>query len=298
MPALGRARQFAGRACACLAVAALLPGHACGEVLRGQSRELGIQFEVKGGSDWCRPNPVVRLEAASRAAFRPRDVPFQQMIGRIRAVVTGQCSIIESLSFEGTVKEALAFAAETSKLTRWRHLVVLDPVTRRPVCLFGQEAHADCARRAQAYLVARQALNPIVLADLELTTVLDPRAPIHLGWRSDGVTGKLTIAEGDRLADYYESANALAESYIEELGAGCTDQGGALAEKWLLEGFKEITLGGFECRKGAARETTSVVVAGTPSGFDVFSMASDKAEPESVKSMAWGIALAIKDRGW
>ena len=278
--------------------AASAPPPAMAEVVRGQSRELGIRFEVAGGSDWCQPAPLIRLDADAATAFKSNSVPFQQMIGRIRAVVAGQCDIIEELAVEGYAKGQLVFVAETSRQTGWRHLVVLDPVTKLALCLDGQHAHPDCPRRAQAYRVARQALRPDTFPGLELTTLLDPRLPTHLGWKAGDVIGKITIAEADHIADYYDSSNALADSFFADMMQACASNGGVAGEPWTLEGAKLITLGGFACQRQGVTETTVAVIAATAAGFDIFGLWSDKADPESVKLMGWGIALAVKDRGW
>ena len=279
-------------------VAALSTSASEAEVVSGQSRELGIRFEVKGGSDWCSSSALVRLDAENATAFRSADVPFQQMIGRIRAVVMGQCSILDGLTFEGYSKGSLAFVAEVSKLTGWRHLVSMDAATRRPHCLFGLQVHAECARRAQAYMVGRQALQPILYPDLVFTTLLDPRAPTHFAWKAGDVVGKLTIAEGDPVADGSDGSNAAAAGVLIDLVEGCKANEGTPGETWLLDGAKEVTLGGFDCQRAAARENIVVVVAGTAAGFDVFSLSAAKGDPEAANQMGWGIALAIKDRGW
>jgi hypothetical protein len=280
------------------AAAIVLSQAAAGEIIRGQSRELGVRFEVAGGDDWCRSNPNIKLEADKGEAFALVTVAFQEMIGRIRAVVMAQCSIVEELTFTGTTKGNVIFSAEISNQTRWRYLVTFDQATKRPDCLGGQPRRVDCGRHSLAYMAARQALNRTTFPDLELTVLLDPNSPAHLAWRSGDVSGKVTIAEGDPIADSYDSSSSLAAAFLASLMQDCKAADGAPGESWTLDGAKEVTLGGFQCQRPSGRDNTVVVAAATAAGFDIFSLWSDKADVEAIKMMGWGVALAVKDRGW
>src|SRR5436853_887146 len=80
------------------------------EPVKGQSRELGIQFEVRGGATWCAPDVTVALTATKPEAFKPETEQFVLMLGRIRAVVMDQCPAVERLIFDGAAGQRAVFS--------------------------------------------------------------------------------------------------------------------------------------------------------------------------------------------
>src|SRR5688500_6411467 len=86
--------------CAALLLTAGLSA-AAAEPVYGQSRGLGIRFELAGGSNWCEPTVVAQLGAERASVYQAEDVQFLQMIGRIRAIINAQCAKVERILFIG-----------------------------------------------------------------------------------------------------------------------------------------------------------------------------------------------------
>ena len=127
-------RRSAAPWLACALLAHVTAGGAAGDVVKGQSRELGIRFEVRGGEAWCGSEVGIDLTADKADAIKPETLPFVRMAGRIRAVVMDQCPAVERIVFHAAAARRPALTIETTRLTRWRGLVHVDAATRRPTC--------------------------------------------------------------------------------------------------------------------------------------------------------------------
>ena len=121
-----RGRRAALRLASLALLAVAAAGGAAGEPVKGQSRELGIRFEVRGGEDWCGSEVGVDLTADKADAIKPDTLPFVRMAGRIRAVVMDQCRAVERIVFHAAAPRRPGLTIETTRLTRWRGLVHVD----------------------------------------------------------------------------------------------------------------------------------------------------------------------------
>ena len=161
------------------------------EPVRGQSRELGIAFELDGDAQWCGPQVRVVLTASQDNAYQAESIAFLNMIGRIRAVIDKQCRPVEHIVFDGYVGQSLTFAAETSRRTRWRRFLVLDPLTRKPLC--SAQVDPQCGRRVGAYVTVRHIMRGEGFAEVELTSLLESGSNWHLAWKARGVRGGVRL---------------------------------------------------------------------------------------------------------
>ena len=282
----------------CVLLAVAIAGSARGEVVKGQSRDLGIQFEVRGGATWCTPDVVVELTAAKADAFEPETLPLVQMLGRIRAVVIDQCPRVERISFDGTAQNRPAVSIEMTRLTKWRRLFNVDPKTRRPPCPTQVPAATECGKRVDAYLLIHKIMRGDRFAETELTTTLDEQDGAHAVWVSGEVIGKLTIKERDEFAGRFASNGQLAEAMLHGLADQCSRegavQGGMWSETW-SEG-SDLAMRGFSCRPPADISSNhAFIVISRGARFYVFALLDRGNDSEVVKRAAQGLAHAIGD---
>lgn len=282
--------------CALLAVAAA--GSAAGEAVKGQSRELGIQFEVKGGETWCKPEVAVALTAAKAEAFQPDARPFVQMVGRIRAVVMDQCPMVERIAFDAAAQGRPAMSIEMTRLTRWRRLFTIDPATRRPTCPRQEPAAAACGTRADAYLATHSIMRGAQFAEAELTTVLDEQDEAHAVWVSGGVVGKLTIKERSQLDGRYATNDQLGDAIAGALGAQCSRDGAVpepvWAETWFGGSERALAVRGLSCRpRVGAPSHHALLVTSAGLRFHVFALLASGSDAEAAHAAARQMAMAI-----
>lgn len=282
--------------CALLAVATA--GSAAGEVVKGQSRELGIQFEVKGGDTWCKPEVAVALTAAKPDAFRPDTLPFVQMVGRIRAVVMDQCPAVERIAFDAAAQGRPVLSVEMTRLTRWRRLFTVDPATRRPTCPRQEPAASECGARADAYLAAHRIMRGAQFAEAELTTVLDEQDEAHAVWVSGAAVGKLTVKERSQLGARYAANDQLGDAIANALSVQCRRDGGApqpvWAETWFGGSEREIAVRGLSCRpRSGPMGHHAVLVTSAGARFHVYALFADGGDTEAAQAAARQMAMAI-----
>lgn len=294
----GKCRRRSALPLVCALLAVATAGSAAGEVVKGQSRELGIRFEVKGGEAWCKPEVAIALTAAKPDAFRPDTVPFVQMVGRIRAVVMDQCPGVERIAFDAAAQGRPAVSVEMTRLTRWRRLFTVDPATRRPACPRQEPAAAACGARAEAYLATHRIMRGAQFAEAELTTVLDEQDEAHAVWVSDAVVGKLTIKERSQLGGRYATNDQLGDAIANAVGAQCSRDGGVpepvWAETWFGGSERELAVRGLSCRpRSGPAGHHAILVTSAGARFHIFALLADGTDPEAARTAARQMAMAM-----
>jgi hypothetical protein len=268
------------------------------EVLKGQSRELGIQFEVSGGASWCAPDIAVALSAAKADAFKPETVQFVQMLGRIRAIIMDQCPRVERIAFDAAAQQRAVMSIEMTRLTKWRRLVRVEPGTRRPTCPTKQQG-AECDKHIDAYVLAHRLMRGDPFAVTELTSFLEEdEAGAHAVWRSGEVTGKLTIKEQSEYAGRFRSGNQLADAATDALRMLCSREGGRpdllWSESWPRPMQEETAVRGFSCHPSAGvAEHRALIVSSAGTTFHVFALLASGADAQVARAAARDLVLAI-----
>ena len=283
---------------ACALLAAATAGRVEAEVVKGQSRELGIRFEVRGGEDWCGAEVGVDLASDKADAIKPDTLPFVRMAGRIRAVVMDQCPAVERIVFHAAAPRRPVLTIETTRLTRWRGLVHVDPATRRPTCPPRMPEAAECGKRAHAYLAVHRIMQGKDFAGTELTTLLDDQDEAHAVWVSGGVVGKLTVKDPGELGGRYASNGQLGDAIAAAIAAQCRRDGGAAQPVWTETWFggseREVAVRGLSCRPRAGTAGHhALLVTQTDARFHIFALRADLGDAEAARAAASRMALAI-----
>ena len=264
---------------------------ATGEPVRGRSQDLGIDFEFAGGSSWCADRVAVRLSSLKADAFKPDTIPFLQMIGRIRAIAATECDTIELLSFEGRTGGRTVFAAETSRLTRWRRFIILDPKLKRPVC--PTAATNECDALVESYLLARTLMRGARFADVEITSLLEAGSDVHLAWRANEAIGKLRIV---RIVDLPEFATTeqFADAIAKDIGEACLADGGQEPQRRSLEYNERLSSRMIACQSPSQTVEQNILVTLADRQFHVFSIWSDAPDSRAAAAMTLSLISAIQ----
>lgn len=278
--------------CAILVVAVSVE-IAIGEVVRGASKELKIQFQVQGGADWCDSRVKIRLTASSATAFQPETIPFLRMIGRIRAVVLVQCPTIEDIIFDGAVSGRVVFAAETSRLTKWRRFISLDSKTRRPECP-PAVAVAMCNAQIDAYMTAQKLMRGRAFDETDWTSVLEPEAN-DLAFKAKGVVGKLRIVSRTDPDNSFSTAAQFASAIIADIRVGCPPVADAAGAVVATDFGFDLAQRDLVCRAPnqlAARNV--ILVWASKDKFQVFSLWAEDPTLEEATRFADQLVEAIR----
>ncbi|MGE0565501.1 MAG: hypothetical protein AB7O50_13400 [Pseudolabrys sp.] len=274
-------------------VCAGVPAPGVAEAVRGESRELGIKFTVRGGTDWCGQHIRVALNANTATALQAESVAFLRMIGRIRAVVLSQCPQIEVITFEGASAGQTVLNAEMTRLTKWRRFVTRDAATGQPICP-PAVPQDQCGKQADAYLTAVRLFRGDTFADTEIINTLDAESD-NLAFRSKDVIGKLRIITISELADRYPTAIRFADAIATDIAAACTGDGraGELAAKLdLSDGLARRSV---LCRTpGQAATQNVILVWNTQKTFHVFSLFAEGQASNHASSLAGDLIRAIQ----
>jgi hypothetical protein len=269
---------------------------AAAEPVYGRSSELGIDFELAGDSKWCEQTVVVQLGAPQASAYQPESAPFLQMIGRIRAVIHGQCNKVERILFIGFAREQRVFAAEMTRLTRWRRLISLDPETESPSCASASQDDNECDKRAAAYAIATQVMTGPGFADVELTSVLEDRTDLHAAWQAKGVFGALKLSHSSEYDDRYATSTDFAEANVKGLVEACGEDGGRTSPMPGRD-FGAIALRSVVCRRpGKPPEVNIVVVKSQDDWFYLFSLSGEERHTAAANAFANRLAQTLAAR--
>jgi hypothetical protein len=295
---VGKYRRWGFASLSCVLLAVAIAGSAGGEVVKGRSRDLGIEFEVRGGATWCTPDVVVELTAARADDFKPETLPFVQMVGRIRAIVMDQCPSVERINFDGRSDNRPVVSMEMTRLTNWRRLIGINPRTRKPPCPTQEPAAAECGRRADAYLLMHQIMRGNEFAAAELTSALNEQDAAHVVWVLGDVVGKLTIKEHNDYAGRFTLSSQLAEVMLFGLVDQCRREGALPEGIWSenLPNPSDLAMRGFSCRPTSDPwRNHAFIVMSKDTRFYVFALSDGGNNAGMVKLAAQKLAQAIGD---
>ena len=211
-----------------VAAALFWPLNAVAEEVRGRSDELGIDFEVAGGANWCAPSVTVMLMAKQPGVFDLEASPFARMVGRIRAVVSEPCPQLERIEFQGGTETSIAVMFEMTRLTGWRRFVPLDTANARQLCRSpdpSPRSNAACEPRIAAYATAHQILRGEDFREAILDDYLDTTLPSHLTWRDGATTGKITTLDADDLLQKFGSLGGMLDAMVGIVAEPCARPG-------------------------------------------------------------------------
>ena len=264
---------------------------AVAEPVHGRSSELGIQFELVGGADWCDAAVVVQLVAANGSVYQPEGAEFLKMVGRIRAVIHDQCTKVERILFAGFVKEQKVFAAEMTKLTRWRRFISLDPETETPLCTPPSPDDGECDKRIAAYAAVMDLMQGPAFADVELTSVMEDRTDLHAAWLEKGAYGALQLSHRSEYDGRYTDNAAFADDNIDGIVKTCMEEGGQTARLPAPDYGASVSFRSALCRlPGKPLQFNLVLVKSVDDWFYLFILWGE--EPHMVAANALALRLA------
>jgi hypothetical protein len=206
-----------------LAAAALLLAlstTAAAELPSFYSAELGINFTVQGGSNWCGRRIDLILYAKDRDSYTRDPVGIQRSAGRVRGRLEQLCPSVRNITFEGRLGREVVYKAAASLIGRWR-LIEYDVTTDGAICIGGNARTADCEARRQAFELGIALFDNDDTAGIQFTRMLDVNSLPHLEWNFRGSAGQLSIVPRDS-----EPATVFAEKNARTFDDECTKRGG------------------------------------------------------------------------
>ena len=262
------------------------------EPVRGQSRELGISFELDGDTQWCGPQVRVLLNASQNNAYQAESIPFLNMIGRIRAVINNQCRPVEHIVFDGYVGQRLLFAAETSRFTRWRRFLVLDPLTRMPVC--SAQVDPQCERRVGAYLTMRQVMRGDGFAEVEITSLLESGSDWHLTWEAHGVLGGVRLTHRSEVDRELWMNTAFADAHLAQITQICAAGSATILRIPQPDYGPRVASGSVRCETEGRPARVYIILVGVEDEWlYLFSLAAEGTRTSAADAFAVRLANAI-----
>jgi len=277
-----------------LILCAATPTASFAEGIHGESQELGIKFRVAGSSAWCAARVRIELTAANVRTLEPDSVKFMQMIGRIRAVVLSQCPQTDLIQFAGTGGGA-AFAAETSRLTKWRRFITFDSATRQPNCP-PAVPQPQCAAQAEAYTTAVRLFAGKAFDDTEVVNTLDADSN-DLTFRAKNLVGKLRIVSSGDLSGQFTSAAQFADAIAADIGGACAAESGRAETGGPIDHGRQLARRSVLCRIAGRADGQNVILVWQSAGkFRVFSLLSEGATAGEVWPFTAGLVQAIQSQ--
>jgi len=184
------------------------------------SAELGINFSVQGGSNWCGRQIDLVMYASNREAYSRDPVGIQRSAGRVRGRLEQLCPSVRTITFEGRLGREVIYKALMALIARWR-LIEYDVTTDSPICIGGTAKPAECETRVQAFDLGISLFDNDDTAGIQFTRMLDINSRNHLEWNFRGSIGNLSIIprESDAAAVY-------AEKLIKTFNDDCAKKGG------------------------------------------------------------------------
>ena len=183
------------------------------------SSELGINFTVQGGNNWCGRQIDLVMYASNREAYTKDPVGIQRSAGRVRGRLEQLCPSVRNITFEGRLGREVVYKAITSLIARWR-LIEYDVATDSPICIGGTRP-SECETRVQAFELGVSLFDNDDTAGIQFTRMLDVNSRNHLEWNFRGSTGNLSIIPRE-----FDTATVFAEKTIKTFNDDCAKKGG------------------------------------------------------------------------
>jgi hypothetical protein len=264
------------------------------EPVQARSSELGIAFELAGEANWCDATVVVHLGADKASVYQPEGAPFLRMIGRIRAIINDQCPKVERVLFVGFEKDRKVFAAEMTRLTRWRRFIALDPETEGPTCAPLPPDDPECQKRTAAYATVMQLMQGPAFADVALTAVMENRNDLHAAWEGGGASGALKLSHTSDFDGRYTTPLAFADANSEGLVEACEEEKGQSSRIPGPDLGDKIALRSVLCRRPDQPGRLNVVlVTSEDDWFYLFSLWAEEPHMAAADALARQLAEAL-----
>lgn len=271
----------------CAAISAIaLSTVAFAEAPTGQSKSLGISFKVLSDKpEWCNANVSVQLVARKASTFAGNREALQQTIGRIRAIIVGECPGVQKISFQGIHNKRPTYQAASWRLARWR-LVELNS-QGMPVCPASDE---PCDKRSAGFIRLLEYMASSSFRNIEFTRFLDASSSALVEWRDPygnvGHLKQLTPAP-DVMATMTtaDAANRLMRSLLKQ----CISEESFKAQE-PLDLSPAVSLRAVRCRTDKYPLSQYSVVQRVGRSFYVYTFASFESDDSETSSQARHLA--------
>ncbi len=268
-----------------------LPGAvsaAPGEPPRGKNEKLNIGFVTEGGSHWCGTSARVTLTAKTAKPLQNNTEEFQQMLGRIRGILQGECPQIRYVGFDGQVKGSEVSSGESAELTDWRYVPF--SMNGKQVPCQGPSDVPLCDQRWSAYNEVRSLFLDPAFKPMKLTRFLttDPGADVEFAY-SDA-TGRVAFVPSAKVP--FRTSSEFITQQIEQTSRQCSGRI-ALTEQLALEG--QSALQGVNCEGRDEFSHTFFFIRSVDDGFLIIALSDFT--PEGKSGLHFASQLQAKLQG-
>ncbi|WP_104668767.1 hypothetical protein [Ensifer adhaerens] len=222
-----------------------------------------ISFQVDGGAGWCNKGVTVRLKASSPDVLTDGSEPFQQMLGRIRAIIEGDCSKVRNIGFYGRTKSDEVSVGESSKLTDW--VYVPFKLHGKPADCKGPSNSSLCAQRWRVFNDVRGLFLKGAFSEAVLTRYLSTDEGADAEFVSGDARGRVAFVPLTSGVPFTDAA-AFARQQIEQQSQRCK---GEYVKGELASLSNGAASQGGTCRTTDRKTHSHFVISKAPDGFEV-----------------------------
>lgn len=262
------------------------PAGALEPEIKGESKALGFTFEAVG-PEWCGQHVRIRLDAKAPDVLRSHSEALQQSLGKIRAIVNGDCPYVRVISFAGYSDRKLASYAEMMSATQWVYRAF--PLSAGDAFCQGEVKKDVCDRRWSAFKLMRHFGLQERFKDLVITRSLKTDDGADLEFTYGTVKGRIIVRplpESNALPD----PKAVVEAQIRKQAATC----GAGAEITNTNAFNNgLFSQGLSCKGGATPYVQ--FLGGNHAGTFLMLAATDTQGTQKGEELAWRMAAAADE---
>ena len=273
--------------------AALLAAAPCAAAARnteapyGSSKPLGIDFEARGGDDWCGREVHVALTSEDTSRLTGNSEPFQQMLGRIRAVIQGSCKEVEIIRYLGIVDGEVVSEGLAAAFNRWAYLpwsVMGNPLS----C--GADAET-CVRRRSVFARLEKMLVGLDGGHVTLESYLSPGDGPDATFSLGKVRGTVrAVTPAARIPIRY----LLPQDYLAPMFARLSKEcQGTYKRQKLADLGEAVSYGTAACQMKKGRQTYFMIVKKYETDFLVIAFTDFSKRPDAGLKLAKALGTRI-----
>ncbi|WP_141402149.1 hypothetical protein [Rhizobium subbaraonis] len=206
---------------------------------------------------------TVRLRAASANVLTDGSEQFQQMLGRIRAIIEGDCQKVRNIGFYGRTKGGEVSVGESSKLTDW--VYVPFKLHGSPAVCKGPSNDDLCGQRWRVFHDIRGLFLKGAFSEAVLTRYLSTDEGADAEFVSGDARGRVAFVPLTTGIPFADAATFL-QQQIQQQSQRC--KGGYTQGELTPLGNDAASQGG-TCRTTDRTTHSHFVISKAPDGFEV-----------------------------
>ncbi|WP_105405467.1 hypothetical protein [Neorhizobium sp. T7_12] len=233
------------------------------EAPHGQSQQLPISFQVRGGAAWCNKGVTVDLKSKDAGVLTDGSEAFQQMLGRIRSGIESECPQVRNIGFYGRATKGEVAIGESLKVTDWIY-VPFKVDGKRPDCE-GPLNGELCNQRWRVFNDIRSLFLDGAFSQGILTRFLSTREGADAEFVSGEAKGRVAFVPTTSGVPFKTAAEFVGQQ-IDQTAKNCQGQ----VTKTQNEAFNaQTSYQSLTCQSADEAAHTHFVIFQSPDGFEI-----------------------------